>query len=566
MRELATWRGLGFARWDRRVLVISRETLDRIDAGLWSADPIDTDDAALAGLRPPQVEMLVWIALASPYADVPRLCAASGQARFRVEADIAQLVQKRLVTRRAGGLLELSFNLAPGALWQGDRLRSAQAAVAAVLPSSTPRKLLFLHQSSGTSAPERLAIGEEASALAERCIDDGHPEHALAVVEYGLRGLGDEPPPELAGVAVRLLGLGVEAAVAVGTALALDRALLWLRRVEPQTEEIAALSSVLLAALALDQFDDRSFRLVEQVPPFADERMERVRQILRVNAARRTQDPKLEEAVLDEVQAAAGSDPEHTAMLLNYRGRLRYVQGRFREAADLHALAEETARTGLTRAYSRNRRALTLVELFALDEAMELLQEEGEALLLSVRHPVNEAWFSWVSRTVRYRRGEALQPDLDLVSAVASVEESQSAGSVLFCEAAIAWRAQSELAVPITQTALKVLAGAASGPAALLLRCLLVALGKQTSPAEMAELVLASRGPLPPGIGIQALGLLAMGVTGRASGNPPVRLSAEELAALIDPVPPDFRPWRMDILSIDEAVQAIERAWPAPRG
>jgi tetratricopeptide (TPR) repeat protein len=233
-------------------------------------------------------------------------------------------------------------------------------------------------------------------------------------------------------------------------------------------------------------------------------------------------------------------------------GRLRYRQGRFEEAAALHAQAAEGQAWITERTAARLDGASALMEAFQHEEA---LAQAREALVLArgCRHAFYEGRAEWLLRSIAYRTGvtDGAGPDGELVEAVARLGVAELLALVALNEAAVAFRAGDlgaarDLAGRARR--LWIENGQPLGP--LLAGGLLLASGEPVSGGEAAALVDRALGCSTPGVGLQALGLLAS--CGAARGVD--RGRAEALAAL---VPRRFWHLRMEILSIDESLERL---------
>lgn len=355
----------------------------------------------------------------------------------------------------------------------------------------------------------------------------------------------------------RLLGIWAQIAVADSKPRALDRLLYEIGRAGERTPELGAIEGLVRAALALRTAGgDRALALVDaDVPAFADPGLERVRWHVRVIAARR-RPVEHEEAVLAEAAAwaAACGDEETEASLADWLGRLRYRQGRFTEAAALHAVAAEQERWTTARIDARLNGASALMEGFSLDAA-RAEAEAGRALAASCRHAYFEARAEWILRTIAYRSGRAEAPDRELIELSGKVDVAFIEGAVSITEAAVAFRAgHLEEGRALAKRAGAILVGEGREASALLTRSLAIACGDAVEEGEARALSeRAARCPVS-GIGIQVLGLLAPRC-------PDLRDTLHESARTLAAAIPRER-WgeRMDILSIEEALFAVERA------
>jgi eukaryotic-like serine/threonine-protein kinase len=547
--EVDTWLRLGKVRWSRNLLVVSREMLDQPDLALVSAE---TGEGDLHGLPEPLADTLVWSALAWPHASADLLARMMGDARYRVEADIDELLSRGLLRQSDGGSVAPRFPVAVRVRWPEERLRAAHLAVARALPAGAAGRLEHLLFTADSSEEVRLEIGAEAAALAEKLIDEGRPAKAVSNIESGIRSLR-----RLVGAAqalrLRLYELWVEAAIEEKTPHALDKVIFALCR-EPRWPAIEQLEALARAAHAQD-WTERPLSLASSIEPFASARLSRVHNAVRVSAARRVADDRVEEALLAEIEASADSaDPRLRDWLDTWWGRLRYRQSRFREAADLHIRVAERTALPLLRIYSMTTAAWSLLEDFALKEAGRFAAAAREHAARQ-RHVYHETTASWMERTIAYRAERAGEADQELLEATPFVGARQVEGIVFFNEAAVAFRARDPEAPRIARHAYNVLSAFGEPMSAMLMRCLMFVLGEAPLGEEVAAFCKLAREPLLAGIGLQALGLMAM-----AGCLPAGAVDDALIEHLLAPIPEQFRGVRMDILSADESVRAIRTA------
>ncbi|XXY45976.1 protein kinase [Sorangium sp. So ce269] len=552
--ELATWLRLGVARWKRNLLVVHRAAIEALESGLLHAAPIDPGPVDVPGIPEALVDVLVWLILAWPHTDVALIARASRVPCFHLEMQLAALEEAGLIERRSDGRVELRIAVSAAHRWSEGRLRDAHDALGRVLPLGAPGRLVHLWERGARSDQERREIATEIAALGERLIDEGRLESAMAALESGfrdVRALGLLPTAEV----VRLLALWVEAAVASGTPSALDRVLHEICRSEPKTEIVAHLEELCRAALGVREFSTAPLEHINQVRPFDDIRLERVRLDVRAKAARHLTDPSMQESVLHEIASAMPTaDADTDAMLINFWGRLRYRQGRFREAAELHRRAADKARNPLLRTYSSTTGALACMDAFALDEARKLAHRAADDAR-ALRHAYYETLAEWILRTIAYRLDDAGAPDIELVNASAFVGVKQLEGGILLNEAAVAWRrGERAQAADFAQSAYAIMAALNEEQSVILAGSLRIALGGDASDEEVADLRRRAEARLLPGIGLQALALLAM-----AERLQPGRVVAEHVRVLADAVPSEHWDTRMDLLSVKECQDVLAR-------
>lgn len=545
--EVTRWVRLGAAHWMRNHLVVTRETIEALGSGLLLAAPIEPGRAALEGVPRALVDLLAWLTLAWPHTRPALLAKVTGTPLFRVEAHLAALAESGLVERMPDGTYVPRVTVSAASHWTEERVRAAHAALAAQLPPGSPGRLTHLWMRGVHPPDDHRTIAAEAAALGERLLDEGRLEPAIATLERGVRQAKD-PDAEAAAELGRLLALWVEAAIELGTPHALDRVLFEICRIEPRTGRIAHLEDLCRAALASGEFTERPMERIGRVAPFDDPRLERARLSVRALAARHLSDLGAQEAVLREIEAALpAGDADAEATLANHRGRLRYRQGRFGEAAALHGEAAAKARSPLVRTYSNIAGANAHMDDFAFDEA-RVLAARALALARSLRHAYHQALSEWLLRTLDYRQGAAGAPDLELVEASMFVGVKQMEGMIAFNEAAVAWRAGSaDDTRALARRAHDAFASIGEQQSALLMRCLLLLAGDACTPGEIGSLVERALGPLLPGLGLQALALLAM-----AGHLPPGAVPAARIDELAAAVPREHWDKRMDVLSVDE--------------
>ncbi len=556
VRELRTWMDLGIARWVRNLVAVSRDGFDRLALGPAVGTPVKADMESLEGVSEEQADLLVWISLGWPRATAQMLSSLLNESPERVEAALGELSDRGLVRLLSDGSLAPQVPVPPRD-WSEKRVRRAHAAIASAMEPGAQGRLLHLVSAGPRSDEERAALAREAAARSERLIDEGHLGEAVATIETGLRTLRDIPGGALV-ESDTLLGLWAEAAFELGTPHALDRVLYALCRAKPRTLLVTQLDH-LIRAIASEDVRGHALTLIRDVAPFTDVRLERVRLGAFSAAARKLEDDEMEARIAAEIQRSPCRDDEEiSARHDHWRGRALYLKGDFRQSADLHASAARRSKSVPVQIAAMNAGAQSLLEAFELERA-RAVAEETRALAARHRHASQEAAAEWTLRTIDYRRGTASAPDWELTAAVPYAAGRQIQGAVFLTEAAIAWRAgRVEEALALARRGHQTLAEIRANRGVLLLRALLVALGEGIDDAESVGLVNEARGSPVPGIGIQAIGLLAIG-----RRLPRDELDEGEMMRLANLVPHDMWSARYDVLSVDEAIQAIVAAQEA---
>jgi hypothetical protein len=303
----------------------------------------------------------------------------------------------------------------------------------------------------------------------------------------------------------------------------------------------------------------RALEEAEGLAPFEDPELERWRQRARVKAAAARLSPALVSAVLEEVEAwaARSDDPLAELSLTEGQARLRYVEGRFEEAAALDARAAELDPWPTHRIGALLNSGAALLEAFRHREAATRASA-ARALAIACRHPHLEGRVEWLLRAAMYRLGEAEAPDMELVGAAAHVGVPELEALLCLNEAAVAFRAgEAAVAAELAGSAAEVWRRLDRPSGAVLARCLALASGASAREDEAPALAELAIGCGVPGIGVQALGLL-----GKAF--PEARGAwREAAAALARGIPREHFARRMDVLSVEEALAALGAAAPA---
>lgn len=412
-------------------------------------------------------------------------------------------------------------------------------------------------------APEPLALAEKAISLAEDLARRGRLGNATAALHEALAALrrteGVVPPCIQSGpLAERALSLWVEVALSVATPRALDHVLYEICRLSSPSLLVTRLESLVRAALAVGAWTERALELASTLPPFDEPALERLRQGVRVMAARRVSLER-EEALMDELSplATLSSPSETRAALAGWLGRLRYRQGRFEEAADLHHDAAEGSSWTTRRASSLVSQASALMEAFDFDKAADVA---GLALELAreTRHVYGRAQAEWMVRIIAYRRGVAIASDLEWVEAIAALRIPELEALVCLTESATAWRRSDlDLALTLANRAKRAWSSVGErGGGLLLVSALAIACAPKAAAQDDIESLAAQALDFDvPGVGIQVLGLMAP--ARRLMGARARELDAKRLNALALQVPERHWGLRIDVLSVAEALARI---------
>ncbi len=548
--EVERWVQAGRARWIDNRLQISREALDEQELELIRGTAPRGEGRALPPLSAPLAETLEWAVLAGPHCTPALLSRAMATPRFRVEASLEELVRLGALRRGPNAALEAQVMFAPGGRWPEEKRRAAHLAIAKELPEGARERFAHLLAAGDDSKEAAIAIAAEGAALAGQLIDEGRPGKAIVAIGTSLRALKAAHVADSA-ERRRLFELWVLAAIENRIPELLERVVFALRR-EPQGSAVEALERLATAALARTEWAYRTVDLGETTEAFSLLYVAGGRYAMRVNHTANDADAQIEEDLLESITAKLDdTEPRERDQIDTWWGRLRLRQGYPREAAALHLRVAARTGSALTRLYSMIMAAWALIEASALDAAGVVITaaRETAAGLRSVYH---ETLAAWMERIIAYRFGTAKGPEMELAEAVAQVGINQLEGLILLNEAAVARSCEHPEAQSLARKAHDRLSEIGDNPRALLARCLMSALGEPITPGDAGALARAAFAAQPPEVGLQALALLAM------SGNlPRGAIDETRVRALAGSVPPERWAARLDVLSIDETLEAI---------
>ncbi|XXX78722.1 serine/threonine-protein kinase [Sorangium sp. So ce134] len=540
--EVTLWVRLGLARWDGALLRIDREALSQLGAGVLGAAATRGSPDDLAG-EPHLRELLRWLSLGGQYLEIAQLAQVMQQPVWTIEAECEMLVNhgaaRRLPGSRVVPCTQVDMN------WSETRRMAASRAIARALRPGQEGRLFHL-----LAAENMREAAVEAVEVAVRCAREGDLGAATAALAEGLRAVRQQDDPD-ADAEARVLANWVKVAFAEGTPRALDRALYELSRAGRRGPEVYRLEALVRAGIAAPGASRaRAAELLDDLPPFEDPHLERRRQGARFAVATARASPALLEEAIAAVAAWWERSGEPLAQLTLIEGQalLGYVQGRFEEAAVLHAAAAEREPWLTVRIAATLSCASALLEGFRHEEAAERAAA-GQELAARCRHAFLEARAEWLLRAARYRMGKAREPDLELVEAVQRLGVENLEASVCLVEAAVAFRA-GELGLA------RDLAGNAAGIwkqidrpwTALLARCLALRCGASAREGEVRALGMLATGCRLSGIGVQALGLLGRTFPEARSG------WQEAVGGLVEGIPREHWGRRIDVLSVEEAL------------
>lgn len=556
--ELAAWTRAGLAHADGDRFHVTRESIDALEAGaalVPVSRPTDTFPERLPGHL---TDLAGWIELLGESATLDALAEVTKHPRWEIEAAIDELVRHRVV-RRADGVVRLAVTVGADDVWPAERVEQARRRLAETLPPGANGRLFHL-TSLATTTP--LELAREAQAAAERAYERGRTGRALALIEEALRFLREPagtPPrgvtrpsnePDEHPLRESLFTRWFEIASSESSVAATHRMLYELGRSPEMGEAGAALTELASSFVELSADPLRALDRLDRLGPLRHPALERRRSAIRMVAAR-SADEALEARILDDIVSRA--DDEASGSIEGWKGRLAYRRGEYAAAASHHARAAELEPNRVDRIGAQLNAASAMLEAFELDAALSLARSCLDTLR-EIRHATLELRAEWLIRVARYRLGESLTPDSELLLAAEELRLESLTASVALREAAFAWRTgDSELARKFAVKAerswrhLQLLPDLAT-----LARALAIAAGEPATEAEARALMNGVAGSRIMGVGVQVLGLLvprypALAIEPRAR-------------ALAETVPAPHWSQRIDVLSVSEALAAIERA------
>ncbi|WP_433928233.1 protein kinase [Sorangium cellulosum] len=545
--EVTLWVRLGLARWDGAQLRVDRDGLVRLNAGMLGAMRARSSPTERE-CEPHQEELLRWLAVGGHHLELTQLAQVMEQPLWKIEAECEALQASGAARQLPGGRMMPRGQV--DITWPSSRRLAAHRAIAQTLRPGQEGRLF--HWLAAENVHE---VWAEAIEVAQRRGREGDLGAAVTALAEGLRVVRqqDDAAPSYEHA---LLAEWVKVAFAEGTPHALDRVLYELSRAVRRTPEVQRLEALVRAGLAAPGANGmRALELADGIPPFADAELERRRQRVRVVVAAAKASPSLLGEVLASVRewAERSSDPMAQLCFIEGQALLRYSQGRFEEAAALHAVVAEEEPRVTARIAATVNCASALLEAFRHEEAAERAAV-GRELAARARHAYWEGRAEWLLRAARYRMGQAHEPDLGLVDAVQRVGVQELEALVRLNEAAVAYRAGAlELAAALADRAAWLWRQMARPWGALLARCVALACGAGSGAgaleAEVRALAALAVQCRVPGIGIQALGLL-----GRVF--PEARPSwREAVPGLVQGVPREHWGRRIEVLSVEEALE-----------
>lgn len=425
MERLGAWVRAGLARWEGDRVLVDREALDRLGAGL-EVDPLDLrgEDRGL-----PDELAQIWraVTLLEPHATLARVAAVTGMSVWSVEARLASLVEAGVLEARDDAWVSLAHP--PRQRWSQEDWAAASRAAADALPPHALQRLVRILQ-----AGQLDRVPGAARRIAEHQLDQDRPGFGWAVVSEGLAaarrvGRSDDVPA--------LLSLAVRLALATNDPRLLSAARVEIARCDPEDEgRLGVLCQ--LASRLLASHGGAVWGELEALEPYPDPEIELWRHRLVAFAAG---DVPVEEhaAWLERVRGQVERLPEGEMSVRSWEAPLRFRNRDFAGAAILEEGAWRQTRHPVRAIAAGLNAARSWSEAGCFDETERILAEL-EPELVPRRIPVLEAHWVHLQRHLRYRRGELPEHDPELTEAVRALGAPNTISAHLLLEAACSWR------------------------------------------------------------------------------------------------------------------------------
>ncbi|MEM9192625.1 MAG: serine/threonine-protein kinase, partial [Myxococcota bacterium] len=424
-------------------LLVDRAGLERLQLGLGARRRQRVQELR-AELRDPLRELLAWVELADGCASTQMIAGCLGKPLWVTEAELDELQRLGYVGMREGRWSTDGW-WAAYEVWSEEERRSAHRVIASRLEDSSSGRLFHLILGEHF---ERLSA--EALQVAEQQARAGRLGAASATLATASAALRDRDPEEVMDV----LAAWLRVTLSMGTARGVDRVVYEISRLPSKAERAHHLEALAQAGVAAFSKSKQASAIVERVSSFNDLELELWRQALLVATARQ-RSLEDERSVLERVGewAEGTGSPLATAHLDGWMGRLHYRLGEFHEAAARHRNALGQKPWVSSHLSDELNCAAALLEALEFEEAFEIAVD-ARARAAECRLPFFEGRAEWLMRATRYRRGEALEVDDELLQATAEFGAPDLDALVALTEAAVAWRATaSERAIELSTRA-----------------------------------------------------------------------------------------------------------------
>jgi hypothetical protein len=440
--EVAAWVDNGLASWRDRKLLLDRTALDRLEGGVAVQVPA-TPSAIGTHLKRGLEHMLAWITFIWPHSTVEMLRGVLDRTPWEIELMVTELERLSVVRRMPDGRIQPRLAALALQEWSDAERRDAHATAARLLPAGASGRFAHL-----VGASDFTNAATEGLFVANQMVERGYLGRALGVMGHALHAARDAESPLLER---ELLVVGVKAALGENAAPPIAHVRYEIQRsLDPI--RLGDLDALLAAAEMSFQPDWQARRQkIEALAPFQDHRLEAWRGALRMGVS--AGDPSLAAEVLSEYTALAKAERSSFLLgkALGWEGLLLYRRGEYAEAANRQLAALPLKEGTADRLSTLLNAAAAWLECEDLLKA-ERCVEEAVELAREARLPVFEGRALGALRTIQYRKGMALEPDLEFVDALSIIGAPQFGTLALTTEAAVAWRrAELDLAATLAK-------------------------------------------------------------------------------------------------------------------
>jgi len=179
--EVGAWVRAGVADWRDGLLLVEREALDGLAAGMRVAESRHFGATRALRLTEEQEQLLAWIQLAGRDAGETLLAQVLDLPRWRFEAQLQALFDAGAIERGEGGRLTPLTASQALSRWSSERIAMAHDSIADSLPEDAPRRVL--HRVLAGAADR---VADEAVAVVRTLEQEGQIGEALSVIEPAL--------------------------------------------------------------------------------------------------------------------------------------------------------------------------------------------------------------------------------------------------------------------------------------------------------------------------------------------------------------------------------------------
>lgn len=544
--EVFSWVRMGLARRVGPELAVDRDALERLHTGLVGAQVPMVENVDITREDEAVKEMLQWLSLANCPLSLVQLGQLTRQPSFRLEAMARDCARRGWIGTTARHEYQIRWRQT--FLQNEDARRIVHHRIAFVLEPGDEMRLYHF-----VAAGLLNQAVEESLVAASKHATKGNTGMAMAMLAEGLRAAR-----EVQAVAdeKRILVSWAKAAFDNDSVQALDRVLYEISRTSTRLfdVELKRVETLLRAAIVAPSARGmQALDMVEELGSFADPEFERWRHRIRITAAASRASASWIADILHEVEDWVDQSDEPLAQLslAEGRGRQRYHEGRFEDAAQWYERAAAFEVSVPARIAAMLRSASALLEAFRYAEAVKMART-AQTLAVRYRNPLWEARSEWILRSVQYRTGQTADVDFELIDVVKMVGTDDIEALVCLNEAAVAMRLDlRSVARDLAERAAVIWRSLGRHYASALAQALAIAHGAVVQQDEVETLIERALESTGPGIGIQTLGLLGRTFPGRCS-----TWARTDIERLCRGIPRKHWPKRMDVLSLDEA-----RAW-----